>query len=147
MAGHHSRSGTCSRFFSCFVQIFYVYVFPCVGESSSSLPGNNMIRKKCVTTRQPGAQWRRCGDDNILRRDCLCESLTRLTLLCSHCWLCRCFVVVFAVAILVVFIAVWRHRRRCCCHCRRRRHRCRRRCRPRSPCPHGPCRARRRLHC
>jgi len=32
-----------------------------------------MIQQKCVATRQPWAQWRCRGDDDVLRRDCLCE--------------------------------------------------------------------------
>ena len=38
-----------------------------------------MIQQKCVATRQPWAQWWHRGDDDVLCRDCLCESLTRLT--------------------------------------------------------------------
>jgi hypothetical protein len=38
-------------FFSCFVQIFYV--FPCIVENRPLSPENNMIRRKRVATRQP----------------------------------------------------------------------------------------------
>ncbi len=69
----------------------------CGREDRLSLPGNNMILQKCVTTRQPWAQWWRCGDDDVLRRNCLCgidnaypPLLPLLALLSLCCFLCCC---------------------------------------------------------
>jgi hypothetical protein len=112
---------------------------PMYSREYRPLSGKQTIRQKRGATRQPWAQWRCPGDNDVLRRDYLCGiDIAHLTPLCCPCWCRCCFVDVLAVAVLVVFIAVWRHRCPRCRPCSRRP--------PRSPCRRRPCRLRRSTH-